>query len=187
MISKPLNSDASLKEGYHAHLNGFPSGDIRSKLDQQVSKYVAQNPKSAAQIEVSKRALPTGTTRTILSYHPFPLVLNSGRDCYVTSADGDEYIDFISEYTAGMFGHSHPAIKDAIQEVMDSGFTLGGVNTKEGELAHALASRFPSVDAIRFANSGTEANTLAIATAITYTHKKKVHTFSSSTDMPPVC
>jgi glutamate-1-semialdehyde 2,1-aminomutase len=73
-----------------------------------------------------------------------------------------------------MFGHSHPDIIEAIERVSKSGFNLGGPNQYEGELAKRLVERFPSIDAIRMCNSGTEANTLAIATALAYTGMKKV-------------
>jgi glutamate-1-semialdehyde 2,1-aminomutase len=92
----------------------------------------------------------------------------------VTSLDGREYVDFISDFSAGLYGHSHPVISQAVSEALATGFSLGGVIEKEAQLAEILCSRFPSIERVRFCNSGTEANTFAIATALAYTGRKKV-------------
>lgn len=152
--------------------NSFPA--IEQSLAQQVETFATRNQKSRAAIESSSAVLPSGTSRAVLVHQPFPLVLQGGSGCHVTSLDGDEYLDFVSEYCAGMFGHSHPEIISAIQSVTQTGFMLGGPTCKEQELARLLVSRFPSMDAVRFCNSGTEANTLALATALAYTGRKKV-------------
>jgi glutamate-1-semialdehyde 2,1-aminomutase len=143
-------------------------------LQLQIDKYIKDNPKSEKIVREAGSVLPGGTTRAVLLYTPFPLVFSGGKDTYLRSVDGEDYLDFVSEYCAGMFGHSHPDIVAAIDSIVKRGFTLGGATETEGELAAALTQRFPSVDAIRFCNSGTEANTLAIATGLAYTQRKKV-------------
>lgn len=154
----------------------MPTSNIEQSLAQQVDTFVSRNPKSRAAIADSVDVLPSGTSRAVLVHQPFPLVLQGGSGCHVTSLDGDEYLDFVSEYCAGMFGHSHPELIKAIESVTQTGFMLGGATRKEHELARLLVSRFPSMDAVRFCNSGTEANTLALATALAYTGRKKVRT-----------
>ncbi|KAK5062926.1 hypothetical protein LTR84_005002 [Exophiala bonariae] len=76
-----------------------------------------------------------------------------------------------------MYGHSHPAIKEAIERVLLLGHSLGGTNPQEAELGEMLVSRFPSIDMIRFCNSGNEANTFAIATALSFNQRRKVMVF----------
>lgn len=93
------------------------------------------------------------------------------------SLDGHEYLDLVSEYCAGMYGHSHPAIQEVIENVIRLGHSLGGTNPQEAELAERLVSRFPSIDMIRFCNSGNEANTFAIATALSFNQRQKVMVF----------
>ncbi|KAK7890835.1 hypothetical protein LTR67_008047 [Exophiala xenobiotica] len=150
---------------------------VEQRLAQYVQKFEQENPRSGEVIRSNYTALPGGTTRAVLVHDPYPLTFVGGKGCHLTSADGDEYLDFVSEYCAGMFGHSHPDIIEAIERVSKSGFNLGGPNQYEGELAKRLVERFPSIDAIRMCNSGTEANTLAIATALAYTGMKKVLVF----------
>ena len=148
-------------------------------LATQIEKFVNETPKSREAIYDAQHTLPGGTTRAVLLHAPHPLVFEGGHGCYLTSCDGREYLDFVSEYCAGMFGHSHPEIIKAIESVTKSGFTLGGTTRKEQELARLLVSRFPSMDSIRFCNSGTEANTLALATALAHNGRKKVCTFDA--------
>lgn len=119
--------------------------------------------------------MPGGNTRSVLHYFPFPLSFQSGQGCHVTSLDGDEYLDFVSEYSAALFGHSHPAIIDAVQTaVQNRGFSLGGPSVDEVTLAKHIVGRFKSIDKVRFTNSGTEANTMALAVALAHTRRKKV-------------
>ncbi|KAL2071016.1 hypothetical protein VTL71DRAFT_14042 [Oculimacula yallundae] len=152
---------------------------LEERRQYYIDQYVRENTKTGELIAKNSPTLPGGTTRAVLVHEPFPLAFTGGRDCYVTSTDGHEYLDFVSEYCAGMLGHSHPDIQAAIQKVASEGFTLGGANQYEGELARRLCERFASMDGIRFANSGTEANTLAIATALAYTGREKVLVFEN--------
>ncbi|KAG7132525.1 Beta-phenylalanine transaminase like protein [Verticillium longisporum] len=158
--------------------NRTPTGEsLDQRLDALVEQYTAENHKSAAYHQRSRKVIPGGTTRSVFSTDPFPLTLSGGQGCFVTSVDGREYLDFVSEYNAGIYGHSHPAILDAIDRAAKGGFNLGDPNEREVELAEKLVSRFPSMDTIRFCNSGTEANTMAIATALHSTKRKKVMVF----------
>lgn len=139
-----------------------------------VQQYTVANPRSAAENERACRVMPAGNTRAVFVYQPFPLVMATGRDCYLTSLDGVEYLDFVSEYFAGMYGHSHPTINEAIKEAVSSGFNFGAPSRLEIELAEQITSRFPSMDMLQFCTSGTEANTLAIAVGLNFSARAKV-------------
>lgn len=137
--------------------------------------YIAKNPKSRANHGEALRYMPGGNTRSVLHYYPFPLSLRSGQGCHVTSLDGDEYVDFVSEYSAALFRHSHPVIMEAVQKAATNRvFNLGGPSTGEVALAEHIVGRFKNIDKVRFTNSGTEANTMAMAVALAYTGRKKV-------------
>lgn len=124
--------------------------------------------------------LPGGNTRTVLHASPFPLTFTSGRGSTILSLDGREYVDFLGEYTAGIYGHSNPTIRAALNKALDNGWNFGGNNVYEKELAKLVCERFsPTMELVRFANSGTEANMLAIATAVAWTGKKKILAFES--------
>ena len=109
--------------------------------------------------------MPGGNTRTVLYYPPFPVSLARGDGCYVEDADGHRYADFVVEQTAGIYGHSEPAIQRAISSALAQGITLGGPTPREGRLAEIMCARFPSLDMVRFTNSGTEANLMALSAA----------------------
>ncbi|GMF68586.1 unnamed protein product [Aspergillus oryzae] len=85
--------------------------------------------------------------------------------------------DFVSDFTAGLYGHSHPVIKQAVKDALATGFSLGGVVEKEAQLGEILQTRFKSIERVRFCNSGTEANTFALATAKAFTGRNKILVF----------
>ncbi len=140
--------------------------------------YVASNPKSLSLHTAAARHLPGGNTRTVLYFGPFPLRFTGGEGCRLTDADGHTYVDFLAEYTAGMFGHSHPAIKKAILNALEFGLNIGGHTELEGILAAAITARIPSIERVRFTNSGTEGNLMALALARAYTKRSKVLVFT---------
>ncbi|MGI9418291.1 MAG: aspartate aminotransferase family protein [Geminicoccaceae bacterium] len=150
---------------------------IENALRDVHQRFRARFPASASQFEDACQALPGGNTRTVLFYTPFPLTFISGEGAYLTDLDGHRLIDFVSEQTAALYGHSHPAIITAIQGALSSGLTLGGPNRYEAELAELLCARFPSIDLVRFCNSGTEANLLALATARAVTGRPRILVF----------
>ena len=148
--------------------------NIDLQLERHIASFKADNPQSADISERTSLVIPGGTTRAVLFNEPFAIAFTGGQGPYLVSADGDKYLDFVSEYCAAMVGHSHPDVVAAIHDIADAGFMLGGPNPSEGELAQLLVSRIPSYEAVRFCNSGTEANTMAIATALAYTGRNKV-------------
>lgn len=153
------------------------NADLASALLEAEANFVNANPKSHARAEGAKRSMPGGNTRTVLHYTPYPLALAGGEGCYVTDIDGHRYGDFLSEFTAGLFGHSEPRIISAIKSVLDSGISLGGPNRYEADLAALLCARFPSLERVRFCNSGTEGNLFAVSAARAFTKRDKVMVF----------
>jgi glutamate-1-semialdehyde 2,1-aminomutase len=140
------------------------------------------NPVSARAHNMAGAHLPGGNTRSVLYAQPFPLAFKTAVDKTVTSLDGREYVDFLGEYSAGLFGHSHPKIRQAIASALDGGWNFGAETLQEKELASRITGRFSSagLDLVRFTNSGTEANTMAIGTALAWTGRRKVLVFSNS-------
>ncbi len=121
--------------------------------------------------------MPGGNTRTTLFYSPFPLTMAAADGCRLTDVDGHTYVDLLGDYTAGLYGHNNPVIRRAVDAALDAGWNLGAHGTDEARLAAVLCGRFPSLDLVRFTNSGTEANLLALATATTHTGRGTVLVF----------
>jgi glutamate-1-semialdehyde 2,1-aminomutase len=146
-------------------------------LDEVKARYAKANPASAERHRAATAVLPGGNTRTVLHYDPFPLTFVRGEGPYLFSADGVRYTDFLGEFTAGLYGHSEPAIRAAIRSTLDSGLSFGGSNALEHRLAGLICARFPSMELVRFTNSGTEANLMALALALHSTGRRRVLAF----------
>ncbi len=140
-------------------------------------RYVSANPLSMTADKSAERYLPGGNTRTVLHYSPFPLTMVAGEGAELVDLDGHCYVDFVGEYSAGLFGHSDEIIKSAVHKALDTGIAIGGPTAYERELAELLCTRFPGIDQIRFCNSGTEANIWALTTARLVTGRSKFVAF----------
>lgn len=151
-----------------------PFADMDAALAAAHDVYRARNPKSLAQVERAAASMPGGNTRTVLHYPPFPLTIARGAGSRLWDLDGHAYVDLLGEYTAGIYGHSHPTILAAIRAALDDGLSLGGHNMIEAQLAQAIVARFPSIDLVRFTNSGTEANLMAVGLAKAFTGRTHV-------------
>jgi glutamate-1-semialdehyde 2,1-aminomutase len=146
-------------------------------LEDSIARYVARNPASARRAQRAANVLPGGNTRSVLHFDPFPLAFNRGEGPFLWSLDGDRYADLLGEFTAGLYGHSNPVILDAIRAALDRGISYGGTNDLEHELAALLCARFTALELVRFTNSGTEANLMALAVALHHTGRREILVF----------
>ncbi len=150
---------------------------LESACDEARTRYVAKHPECQALFERAGRRLPGGNTRTVLFYEPFPLLIQRAEGAKLYDADGHTYLDFLGEFTAGLYGHSHPIIRTAIETALGDGIVFGAPNRLEAELAELVCGRFPSCEMVRFCNSGTEANLMALAAARGATGRAKIVVF----------
>jgi glutamate-1-semialdehyde 2,1-aminomutase len=153
---------------------------LEDALREAEERYVAANPKSQARHVDAARRLPGGNTRSILFYPPFPVTMVRGEGARLFDLDGHAYLDFLGEYTAGLYGHSHPVIQAAVERALKGGTTLGAPNTYEAELAELICARFPSCDMVRFCNSGTESNLNALSAARALTGRTHILVFEGA-------
>jgi glutamate-1-semialdehyde 2,1-aminomutase len=151
--------------------------DLAALVAEAEHRYSERNPESRRLHEERATVMPGGNTRSVIHVPPFPLTIVKGEGARITDADGHVYVDFLGEFTAGLYGHSHPAIVEAIRSALDDGLTLGAPNRYETRLAQAICERFPSVELVRFCNSGTEANLLAVSLARIATGRPAVMVF----------
>src|SRR6516164_9525097 len=151
--------------------------DIEAALAEAEEQYRVRNAKSLTQHRVACAAMPGGNTRSAIHVDPFPLTMVRGEGARLWDLDGHEYVDFLSEFTAGIYGHSHPAIHRAISTALEGGLNFGAHNTTEARFAAAICARFPSIELVRFTNSGTEANLMAVSAARAITGRPKILVF----------
>jgi glutamate-1-semialdehyde 2,1-aminomutase len=144
------------------------------------ARYASANPRSKAADKHAAKFMPGGNTRSVLHYDPFPLTMARGEGAELIDLDGHRYADFLCEYSAGLFGHSDKIIRAAVHEAIDRGVVMGAPTHYERELAGLLCDRFSSIEKIRFCNSGTEANLMAITTARMVTGREKIIVFDGA-------
>ena len=156
--------------------SGLRNTTVESALQEARERYVARNPRSLARYVEATAVMPGGNTRTVLHFDPFPLAMVRGEGCRLWDADGADYVDFLGEYTAGIYGHSHPVIRAAVDRAMNEGINFGASNLLEAKFASVVCKRF-NLERVRFTNSGTEANLMALATACAVTGRRSVMVF----------
>jgi glutamate-1-semialdehyde 2,1-aminomutase len=150
---------------------------LADELQAAEARYTDANPNGLAQWQRACEAMPGGNTRTVLFYSPFPLTMARGEGAYLWDLDGHRYTDFLNDFSAGLYGHSHPVIRQAMAEALEAGLTLGGHNRYEEKLAALICARFPSIELVRFTNSGTEASLMAVLTAQAVTGRRRILVF----------
>jgi len=137
-------------------------------------RYAAKRPRSAELFERAAAVMPGGSTRSVLDMRPFPFRVASAAGARLVDVDGHEYRDFLGDYSAGLLGHDPGPVEDAVRAALARGWSYGGVHTDEIRFAEAVVERFPSIDQVRFTNSGTEANLMAIQLARHHTGRDRV-------------
>lgn len=106
-----------------------------------------------------------------------PFFAQSARGSRVTDIDGNEYIDYVGTWGPAILGHTHPAVINAVKSAADRGTSFGIPNPLEVELAQRVKSLVPSVEKVRFCNSGTEATMSAIRLARGFTGRDSILKF----------
>ena len=145
-------------------------------LERARREFADRNPESGRLHAEASKVLPGGHTRTVLAHEPFALTFVRGEGAVLTDADGHEYVDLLGDYTAGLLGHSDRRVLDAAHLAMAELASVGGLHAHEAELARLMCERF-GLDRVRFTNSGTEANLMAITTATQATGRSKLLVF----------
>lgn len=122
------------------------------------AEYHKSTPKSRAQWERGNPVMPGGVIKGAYFNSPYPHYVERAEDCYVWDIDGNRYVDFGNHHSAMLLGHSHPDVVAAIKQEVERGLGMGGPTTLEAEIAEEITARFPSIDKVRFTNSGTESS-----------------------------
>jgi glutamate-1-semialdehyde 2,1-aminomutase len=134
-----------------------------------LDRYLARTQKSAARNAEAARSMPGGDTRSTAWFQPYPPFVAEGKGATFTDVDGNRYIELLNNYTSLIHGHAHPHVVDAIQRQVARGSAFAAPHEAAMRLSQLLVERMPSVDLVRFANSGTEAVMMAIRVARAFT------------------
>jgi glutamate-1-semialdehyde 2,1-aminomutase len=153
---------------------------IDAALEEAHRRYVDRRPRTAAAHAQASAVLPGGNTRSVLWHAPFPIRVAGSHDAVLEDLDGLRYVDLLGNYSAGLFGHAHPVIVEAVRSALCDGLGPGAHTMHEVALAEAVCARWPSIERVRFTNSGTEANLMALAAARAFTGRERVMVFSGA-------
>ena len=116
----------------------------------------------------AQRVLPGGVNSPVRAFRAVggtPFFVAHGHGSSLADVDGREYVDYVCSWGALILGHAHPAVLQAVTKAAERGWTYGAPCEAEVELAEEVRQRMPSLEMMRFVNSGTEATMAAVRLA----------------------
>jgi glutamate-1-semialdehyde 2,1-aminomutase len=149
-------------------------------IDRELNEYLAKTSRSRALHEEAAAVMPGGNSRTTTFFDPYPFYIQRGQGAHVWDADGVDRLDFNGNYTSLILGHAHPDIVKAVQDAAALGMSFPGPTEHELRLAEVLCRRVPSMETLRFTNSGTEATMNAVRLARAATGRAKIAKFEGA-------
>ena len=147
---------------------------MTTPLEQEIATYAAANPKSGALHERAVKFIPGGDTRNSIYWDPFPLYVVDGDGTILTDADGNKRTDMVNNMTTLILGHRPAEVTAALTEQVNHGVSFPAPNPLVVRWAELMCERVPSLDKVRFVNTGTEATLNAIRAARAFTGKQKL-------------
>lgn len=129
----------------------------------------------------AQQYLPGGVDSPVRAFKAVrgtPLFIVRGHGSKVYDADGNEYIDYVCSWGPLILGHSHPQVVDAVKRAAERGTSFGAPTELETNLAKMICAAIPSIEMIRFVNSGTEATMSALRLARAFTGRDKIVKFA---------
>jgi glutamate-1-semialdehyde 2,1-aminomutase len=131
--------------------------------------------------EAAKEVIPGGVNSPVRAFRGVggsPIFFERGEGAYVWDVDGNRYIDYVLSWGPLLLGHTPPVVVAAVHEQVTRGTSFGAPTNLETELAQLVIDLVPSVEQVRFVNSGTEATMSALRLARAYTGRSKIVKFS---------
>lgn len=140
----------------------------------ELDTYQQHNPRSAARFAEAQQVLAGGNSRLTAFFAPFPFYVERGEGCLIYDLDGNARLDFYNNATSLILGHANPQVAAAIIAQTEKGTAFASPTSPEVELASRICASVPSIERLRFTNSGTEGVALALRAARAYTGKPKI-------------
>ncbi|MFQ6059180.1 MAG: glutamate-1-semialdehyde 2,1-aminomutase [Anaerolineae bacterium] len=128
----------------------------------------------------AQQVLPGGVNSPVRAFRAVggePLFIQRGEGAYLWDVDGHRYIDYVGSWGPLILGHAHPRVVAALQQAIERGTSYGAPTEPEVELAELVIEAVPSIEMVRFVNSGTEATMSALRLARAYTGRDKIIKF----------
>ncbi len=128
----------------------------------------------------AQRYMPGGVNSPVRAFRAVggePLFVARGEGPYIYDADGRRYIDYVLSWGPLILGHAHPQVVGALKKAAERGISYGAPTALETELAKRVVEAVPSIEMVRFVNSGTEATMSALRLARAFTGRSKIIKF----------
>lgn len=142
--------------------------------------YEAKTPRSRQLAARARAVMPGGNTRTTIYFDPYPFYAARGEGARIWDVDGNERLDFNGNYTALVLGHAPAEVVAVVQRAAERGLSFPAPTEDEVALAELLSRRIPSLERVRFTNSGTEATMNCVRAARAFTRRSKIAKFEGA-------
>ena len=137
--------------------------------------------KSEALFATAQTLIPGGVNSPVRAFRSVggtPRFIDRGEGASIWDVDGNRYLDYVLSWGPLILGHAHPVVVAALQEAAGRGTSYGAPTALENDLARLVIDTVPSIDMIRFVNSGTEATMSALRLARAFTGRPKIIKFA---------
>jgi len=142
---------------------------------------MTETKRSKALFDEAQRYLPGGVNSPVRAFKAVggePLFISRGNGARIYDEDGNEFIDYVCSWGPLILGHAHPQVVEAIRKALERGTSFGAPTELETVLAKMVCAAMPSMEMVRFVNSGTEATMSAIRLARAATGRDKIVKFA---------
>lgn len=145
-----------------------------------VTSTTLKTTKSEEIFAAAQKLMPGGVNSPVRAFKSVggqPIVFDRVKGAYAWDVDGNQYIDYIGTWGPAICGHAHPEVLQALHEVLEKGTSFGAPCYLENVLAEMVIDAVPSIEMVRFVNSGTEACMAVLRLMRAYTGRDKVIKF----------
>ena len=136
--------------------------------------------KSEEIFAAAQKLMPGGVSSPVRAFKSVggqPIVFDRVKGAYIWDVDGNQYIDYVGTWGPAICGHAHPEVLNALKEVLEKGTSFGAPCALENTLAEMVIDAVPSIEMVRFVNSGTEACMAVLRLMRAFTGRDKVIKF----------
>ncbi len=137
--------------------------------------------KSEEIFAAAQKLMPGGVSSPVRAFKSVggqPIVFDRVKGAYVWDVDGNQYIDYVGTWGPAICGHAHPEVLAALHDALEKGTSFGAPSALENVLASMVIEAVPSIEMVRFVNSGTEACMAVIRLMRAFTGRDKIIKFS---------
>ncbi|PSF36162.1 glutamate-1-semialdehyde-2,1-aminomutase [Aphanothece hegewaldii CCALA 016] len=136
--------------------------------------------KSKEVFAAAQQLMPGGVSSPVRAFKSVggePIVFDRVKGAYIWDVDGNQYIDYVGTWGPAICGHAHPEVISALHEALDKGTSFGAPCVQENILAEMVIDAVPSIEMVRFVNSGTEACMSVLRLMRAFTGRDKIIKF----------